>query len=144
MNENQDGSRFAKEVILNALNNAFPKALSTYHHLIASELLRLTGLLKSQYKLEFKELTTIKEHAESFADVSIVNAENVNLKALYDHLKSNKQLGKYYFVAFISCVMSSPSQDKNQYDQYKAIILLVCARLYMQSKVHAMNSDSGR
>jgi len=131
MNENQSGSRFAKEVILNALNNAFPKALSTYHHLIASEVLRLTSLLKSQYKREFKELTTIKEHAESFADVGIVNAENAKLKVLYDYLKSNKQLEKYYFVAFISCVMSSPSQDKNQYDQYKAIILLVCARLYM-------------
>jgi|TARA_R110001583_G_scaffold843_1_gene7704 integrase len=131
MNENQSDSRFAKEVILNALNNAFPKALSSYHHIIAREVLRLTGLLKSQYKLEFKELTTIKEHAESFADVSIVNSENANLKVLYDHLKSNKQLKKYYFVAFISCVMSSPSQDKNQYDQYKAIILFVCAKLYM-------------
>lgn len=53
---------------------------------------------------------------------------------MYQVLVKQKQLEKYYFSAFIASVMRSPSQDHQQFEQYKAITLLVCAKLYTMGR----------
>ncbi|WP_076543070.1 hypothetical protein [Shewanella sp. UCD-KL21] len=131
-----DLSRFDTETIKHAVNNAFPEELIDYHATIAVEIINLTRVLSHQYQREFPELTAIK----SLAKIKITNPftsteiHKQSLTSLYRELTSKKQLEQYYFTAFISSVMLSPSQDQKQFEQYKAITLFVCAKLYMMGR----------
>ncbi|MBQ4892162.1 site-specific integrase [Shewanella sp. MMG014] len=126
-------SKFDTETIKHAVNNAFPEELIDYHATIAHEIINLTRVLSHQYQREFPALAVIK----SLAEIKITNPSTStekhkqNLRFLYRELTSKRQLEQYYFTAFIFSVMLSPSQDHKQFEQYKALTLFVCLKLYM-------------
>lgn len=125
-------SKFEIETLKNVLNNAFPQELIDKHGSIADEIISLTQLLSYQYQLDFPELETIKSLAQlKISNTQIpVDEHKKSLTLIYQALVKNKQIEKYYFTAFIVSVMRSPSHDHQQFEHYKAITLLVCAKLY--------------
>ncbi|WP_028764594.1 hypothetical protein [Shewanella colwelliana] len=136
MNVDSELSRFNIETLKNALNNAFPEELTDYHSCIADEIINLIEVLSHRYQRDFPELTTIKFLAKKKVKntQADLEAHKNNLSFLYQVLVKEKQLEKYYFSAFIASVMRSPSQDHQQFEQYKAITLLVCAKLYTMGR----------
>ena len=125
-------SRFDFETLKNVLTNAFPEELVDNHSCIAHEIISLSQLLSYQYQIDFPELETIISLAQgkiSNIKTPLEQHKN-NLKLIYQALVKNKQIEKYYFTAFIVSVMRSPSHDHQQFEHYKAITLLVCAKLY--------------
>ncbi|NRB24388.1 hypothetical protein [Shewanella sp.] len=123
-------TRFEEEIIHNALSNAFPPSLEASHPLIAQEILRLTQLLKPQYIDDFPELSIVTDRAENILG-PLQSVEAGDLHKLYNSLKKQRQLEELYFVAFLSCTMDSPSQDSDQFDQYKALTFFVSVKLYI-------------
>jgi hypothetical protein len=132
MNNRSELLKFEIETFKNFLNNAFPQELVYNHPNITNEIINLSQLLSYQYQLDFPELETIV----SIAQLKISNTQTPlsehkkNLTLIYQALVKNKQIEKYYFTAFLVSVMRSPSHDHQQFEQYKAITLLVCAKLY--------------
>ncbi|WP_133405867.1 site-specific integrase [Parashewanella tropica] len=134
MEQNSSEDSGIPKALETALNKAFPSKLSAHTKVLAHEVLRLIDILNEQYVPNFPERDDIQIHAQCLVEGQQHLPTNEELKAVYQDITKQKSIERYFFTAFIASVMDSPSQDKTQFDQYKAITFFVCIRLFIIGK----------
>ena len=95
-----------------------------YNAAIANEVLRLCSLLSTQYIQHFEEEVLLTLEAKK----NIIETPPESILVL-EHITQNKQLGVHFIPAFICSTLLRTSYNKHKFDQYKALALLVIARL---------------
>jgi len=91
---------------------------------IAVEILRLCDLLLPQYKIFFSEMDSLIEEANKH-----LNEDSKQLSTVYDELQDDHLLTANYIAAFISAEIRHTHYNHKQFDQYKALTLLVIMHL---------------
>jgi len=91
---------------------------------IAYEIIRLCDLLLPQYEIFFSEIDSLIEEANKY-----LGDEREELSVVYDDLQNDHLLTTDYIAAFISAELRHTHYCQEQYDQYKALTLLVIMHL---------------
>lgn len=94
---------------------------------IATEVIRLCSLILPQYKFFFNGIDSLISEANKHK-----NKEPEDLSTVYENLNEQHLLTLDYMVAFISVQMRHTYYCQEQYDQYKALTLLVMMQLSCQ------------
>jgi len=91
---------------------------------IAAEVLRLYAVLPEQYKNTFDEIESLIEIATQLS-----NESACSLKSVYKALKVRGLIRTLDVAAFITVELALTSYDKDKFDQYKALVLIVVTQL---------------
>lgn len=94
---------------------------------IANEVIRLCSMILPQYILHFSEIGSLIEEARRHR-----RKESTELSVVYENIKANHLLLIDYITAFISVPVKHAHYCQKQYDQYKALTLLVMVQLSCQ------------
>ncbi len=121
---------FERRYIKRCLSLLFPTTFSTETlSALAVEIIRLTALLRQEYKYEFQELKFIVTEAR----MKIITPP-ARLLDVLSCIKKEKTLGQHYLPAFLSCELQRSSYDQERFDQYKALTFIVSIRLLMMGQ----------
>lgn len=99
---------------------------------IANEVLRLCSLLSAQYIQFFEERYILTLAAKQ----RVIETPTESILVL-EHITQKKLLGVHFLPAFICSTLLRTSYNKRKFDQYKALALLVIARLYYMGEHEA-------
>lgn len=130
MNNIEIEQRFQRRNIANCLSTIFPPDFTVEEHSAsAHEILRLMALLNDDFKTVFNEFEFLIIKAKQYC-----LSESSELKHVLNKIKKNKTLKTHYVPAFICCELQMVSYNQEQFEQYKALTLIVCVRLMMMGE----------
>lgn len=130
MNNSEIELRFQRRNIANCLATIFPITFTPEENAaIAQEILRLMGLLNNNFKDVFSEFEFLIIEAEQRCLV-----ENATLNNLLHRIKKDKTLKTQFVPAFICSELKMVSYNQAQFEQYKALTLIVCLRLMLMGE----------